>query len=691
MRRVLLVLVSACLPLAVVSTRGQAAPAPAAELAVQVSGAGVGMYPAFSSEVERYAITTTGETAGTVTVGVTAVDPSSEVRINGRLAIGGTRTIDGLQPGDEIAVFVSDATTTATYSLVYLPAGFPTLVRNTSSAGSDTPSPGLVMLTLALWVDPSPFFEVAVDANGVPAYVSDQQNSLDLKRLPNGHYSAARGTGTAAGSEIVELDEQFGEVARYRTVGLVNTDGHDSILQPDGSRYLLAYEPDPSTGKTDTVVQHVGADGQVLFEWNSRDHVDIAAESMMPTDHDYAHVNSIQVMSDGDLLVSFRHFSSVFKIARSAHDGLEQGDVVWRLGGRASDFTFLDTEGAADGGPCAQHTATELDNGDIMVFDNGSWAANPLCVDPADPSGPPVARPVTRVAVWSPDESTGEADMVTDIQVDSRFALFAGSAQPLPGGNIMIGWASSTDAVATEVDAEGNLLWELVAEGSPKYFTYRAFKTAVPDHIDPSVAVAVPAEGATFVQGASVQPVVECTDRGGSSLRTCTSPAIDTSTPGSRVFTATATDGAGNVSTVHRSYVVQSGARADALIRKVGAGSFRGDDVYGQRKGQRVKATLWRPGQTATAVIRIENDGTVPDRFAVRKLASSGPFTSRLRVPDGVRTSPVLAPGEHWTVRLRVTRGRAADRGDVVLVRAGVRSAADPTSRDTVWFRVRAR
>ena len=201
----------------------------------------------------------------------------------------------------------------------------------------------------------------------------------------------------------MELDEQFREVARFRTVGLVNTDGHDSILLPDGSRYLLAYEPNASTGKIDAVIQQVGADGQVLFEWNSKDHVDIAAESMVPsTDPDYAHVNSIQVMSDGDLLVSFRHLSSVFKIARIAHDGFAEGAVVWKLGGRASDFTFVDTEGAADGGPCAQHTATELGNGDIMVFDNGAWVPNPLCVDPADPTGPPVARQFSRVAVGRP-------------------------------------------------------------------------------------------------------------------------------------------------------------------------------------------------------------------------------------------------------------------------------------------------
>ena len=138
----------------------------------------------------------------------------------------------------------------------------------------DTPSPGMVMLTLGLWVQPSPFFEAAVDANGVPVYVASQASSMDLKRQPSGHYSVARVTG-ATGADIVELNEQFREVARYRTAGLVHTDGHDSVLLPDGSRYLLAYEPNVATGRTDAVIQHLGVDGQVLFEWNSQDHVDV--------------------------------------------------------------------------------------------------------------------------------------------------------------------------------------------------------------------------------------------------------------------------------------------------------------------------------------------------------------------------------------------------------------------------------
>src|SRR5262245_47832181 len=71
----------------------------------------------------------------------------------------------------------------------------------------------------------------------------------------------------------------------------------------------------------------------VLFEWRSLDHVGVE-ESLRPVLHpyDYFHVNSIDVAPDGDLLVSARNTWAVYKLDRRT------GSVVWRLGGRRSDF-----------------------------------------------------------------------------------------------------------------------------------------------------------------------------------------------------------------------------------------------------------------------------------------------------------------------------------------------------------------
>src|SRR5687767_12931691 len=73
-----------------------------------VSGAGVAMYPAFDPTVERYGVTTTDATGGSVLVTATTSDPSGSVRVNGRRTSGGSTPVTGLIAGDEISVLIED-------------------------------------------------------------------------------------------------------------------------------------------------------------------------------------------------------------------------------------------------------------------------------------------------------------------------------------------------------------------------------------------------------------------------------------------------------------------------------------------------------------------------------------------------------------------------------------------------------
>lgn len=658
---------------------------------VAVSGAGAATYPAFTSDISRYAITTTEDTGGSVNVQVSTSDTEGRVLVNGRAADGPT-TVTGLTQGDEISIIIEDDAGVSAYSYIYLPPGFPALQRVPAEAPGG-PSPGLVMLTLGLWTEPSPFFEAAVDANGVPAYVRSTVNSMDLRRQPNGNYSVARGTGGADGAAVVELDDQFREVARHRTVGRLHTDGHDSILLSDGTAYLLGYEPNAETGKTDAIVQHVAADGTLLFEWNSKDHVDIPTETVVGSKADYAHVNSIDLMEDGDLLVSFRHLSSVFKIARHAHDGHAEGEVVWRLGGRASDFAFVDELGGpSDGGPCAQHTATALPDGKVMVFDNGAWNQNPLCPDPVNIAGDPVARTPSRVAVWELDETAGVATLVRDQRVDNRYAVFAGSAQPLTNGNVVVGWAAARDAVASELDAQGRVVWEVRAVDDPKYFSYRAFKAEVPDAIAPEINIESPAAGASYELGERVRPEFSCTDRGGSNLHSCAAGTIDTSLTGTHTVSVTAGDGAGNDTVIQRTYTVtRPPYQPDAAIRLASKRRWIGKLELGARPRQIVDSTIRRPRGRSTAVVLVRNVGKRADRFRVASRVSSRAMGVRLILPEARSTSPLLSPGEAWRFRVRVQRRAATVDGTQVTARVAVRSRRDTERADVVWFRVRAR
>ena len=243
---------------------------------VTVSGAGVVTFPAFSPDVSRYGITTTEATGGSVTLTASTSDPAGRVMVNGRLT-DGSRTLSGLTPGDEIAVFIEDSAGIARHTFIYLPTGFPELVRTTPDPAPGSLHTGAVLLTLSQWVRPTPpaldSFETAVDVNGVPLFTRPGVDSLDLARQPDGHFTVFRANSAPGrtGDELVVLDDRMEPVTTRRTVGLTNTDGHDAILLPDGTAWLMAYEPrnPDGSGPVDAVIQRVDPDGSVGFQWSS--------------------------------------------------------------------------------------------------------------------------------------------------------------------------------------------------------------------------------------------------------------------------------------------------------------------------------------------------------------------------------------------------------------------------------------
>src|SRR5437764_3899005 len=77
--------------------------------------------------------------------------------------------------------------------------------------------------------------------------------------------------------------------------------------------------------------------------------------------YDYLHVNSIDVAPDGHLLISGRHTWALYKLDRRT------GEVIWRLGGKRSDFALEPAARFA-----WQHDARQLDAGTISLFENGA-------------------------------------------------------------------------------------------------------------------------------------------------------------------------------------------------------------------------------------------------------------------------------------------------------------------------------
>jgi lysophospholipase L1-like esterase len=126
----------------------------------------------------------------------------------------------------------------------------------------------------------------------------------------------------------------------------------------------------------------------------------------------------------------------------------------------------------------------------------------------------------------------------------------------------------------------------------------------------PQVSAVTPANGAVFEQNQEVAASFSCSDAGGSELRSCEGTAadgddIDTSTVGEKVFTVVATDHAGNVRTVNRTYTVVdvTPPQIDLVTPEIDAAYDRHAEVVADY------TCTDEPGGSGLATC----DGTVPD------------------------------------------------------------------------------
>ncbi len=142
--------------------------------------------------------------------------------------------------------------------------------------------------------------------------------------------------------EAVLLDRSYREVTRVRAAGGRSMDLHALTVTPEGTALFTCYpetvQMDLSAigGPRDTqvlesIIQEVDiASGRLLFEWRGLQHIPVTAtHEPMSQPYDYLHINSIQALPDGNLLVSARHTWAVYKLDRRT------GAVIWTLGGKA--------------------------------------------------------------------------------------------------------------------------------------------------------------------------------------------------------------------------------------------------------------------------------------------------------------------------------------------------------------------
>jgi len=258
------------------------------------------------------------------------------------------------------------------------------------------------------------------------------------------------------------VDSSYRLVAQVPAGGHRDGDLHEFFLTPEGTalvtkndkavRNISAYGGSSRGTVIDGVVQEIAIpSGRVLFEWHSLDHVGMDESYVRPSKNhfDYFHVNSVDVDSDGHLIVSARNTWGIYKIHRRT------GQVLWRLGGRKSDFAMGRGTQAA-----WQHDARSHDRGRVLsIFDDGAA---------------PQVSPQSRVLLVRLDTERMRATLARKYVHRPRRIVtrFMGNAQVLPNGHVVVGWGS--EPFVTEFGRAGDIRFEAAL---PKGgMSYRAFR-----------------------------------------------------------------------------------------------------------------------------------------------------------------------------------------------------------------------
>ena len=309
-----------------------------------------------------------------------------------------------------------------------------TFLTPNNGAGSDGP---LIVDNAGhpIWVRP--------DTNGVGASTFRPISYLGRPALS--WWEGANNNGIGIG-EFVIADPAYRELTRVKAVGSAQADHHEFLVTAADSAFLFSDTGVASTAVSggspepwrilDCAIQEIDiASGSLLFEWHAVDHIALDETFVAPplvatTLHDYVHANSIEIDTDGNLIMSARNTSTIYKIDRTT------GDVIWRLGGKASDFRL---------GPGAafswQHDARRQPDGNLSLFDDSTAPAT------------------SRGLILALDETAMTASLVREYRhAPAILSTSEGNLQVLPNGHVLVGWGSTS--AYTEFTAGGEVVMD---------------------------------------------------------------------------------------------------------------------------------------------------------------------------------------------------------------------------------------
>ncbi|HZO79591.1 MAG TPA: arylsulfotransferase family protein, partial [Solirubrobacteraceae bacterium] len=212
-------------------------------------------------------------------------------------------------------------------------------------------------------------------------------------------------------------------------------DLHEFVLGHEGSEgtaFISVWSPvqadltsvgGPSNGTAfDWIVQEIDvATDKVIWEWHALGHIPIKDSYLKYTPgqaYDYFHLNSIQQLPDGNILISSRHTWAVYLINKKT------GNIVWQLGGKHSTFNM-----GAGTSFAWQHDASIQGGRLVTLFDDGAGFTK--------------VESQSRGLEIQINRHKKQATLVHQyLHSPPTLASSQGSVQVLPDGNVFVGWGS---------------------------------------------------------------------------------------------------------------------------------------------------------------------------------------------------------------------------------------------------------
>ena len=291
-----------------------------------------------------------------------------------------------------------------------------------------------------------------------------------------------QGTGLGGLSNGVDYiyDDKYQQIATVNAGNGLSADGHEFLITPWNTALILAYTSatvDLSSigGPTDqTVINGVAqeidiATGNVLFQWNSADHVPFSqSEQPLPasasTPWDWFHANAVKLDTDGELLIDARDTWTTYKVSRST------GKIIWQLGGKNSSFKLqaapgqiLDNAGKLF---AWQHDPQALGDDTYTFFDNESAGAGNTG------TGSTAELAYSRAITVKLNQWDHTATLIkSDNQPEGLTAPSQGNAQTTERGDLVVGWGSLP--YFSEFNRSGQLIFN--AQFPAGINSYRAY------------------------------------------------------------------------------------------------------------------------------------------------------------------------------------------------------------------------